>query len=138
MDGRTLRIAINKLKPKAALCIDHNKSVKEAIFLMKKENQTCVCIVEHEKLVGILTERDVLTKIVGHKRDIIKTKLSEVMTLNPEYLLIDDEVAFALNRMHVGGFRHIPLVNDEGIPEGILSVQNIAEYLVKNLETGKI
>jgi len=134
MDGRTLRVPINKLKLKEVLCIEKSKSVKDAISLMKKADQACVCVVENKRLVGIFTERDVLTKVIGHNRDCVKTKLCDVMTANPEYLLMDDEVAFALNRMHVGGFRHIPLVNGDGIPEAILSVQDIATYLIQNID----
>ncbi|MFQ5675626.1 MAG: CBS domain-containing protein, partial [bacterium] len=60
-----------------------------------------------------------------------KTQVKEVMTANPEYLFMDDEIAFALNRMHVGGFRHIPLVNLENTPQGVISVRDIAARLVE-------
>jgi CBS domain-containing protein len=138
MDGQTLRVPISKLQPKPAICLEKGRPVKEAMSLMKKENQTCVCVVENKRLMGIFSERDVLTKIVGHDRDVTKTTLHSVMTPNPEYLLIDDEVSFALNRMHVGGFRQIPLVNEDGIPQGILSVQDIARYIVNNLDNEKM
>jgi CBS domain-containing protein len=59
------------------------------------------------------------------------------MTRHPEYLFPDDQIAFALNRMHVGGFRHIPLLGKNGIPVGIISVRDLVTYLNDNLFENK-
>ena len=56
---------------------------------------------------------------------------SSNMTREPETLGPDDPVAFALQRMSVGGFRHIPLVDGDGHPVGMLSVKDIVEFLVE-------
>ena len=55
------------------------------------------------------------------------------MTSNPETLGIDDGVAFALNRMIHGGFRHIPVVDDDGRAVGVLSQREIVAYIVSLL-----
>jgi CBS domain-containing protein len=55
------------------------------------------------------------------------------MTANPETLGIDDGVAFALNRMIHGGFRHIPVVDDDGRAVGVLSQREIVAFIVSLL-----
>ena len=52
------------------------------------------------------------------------------MTRDPECLTPDDGIAYALNKMAVGGFRHIPLVDTQGSPQGIVAMRDIVEYLV--------
>jgi CBS domain-containing protein len=52
------------------------------------------------------------------------------MTPDPETLELDDPIVWALNRMSVGGYRHVPLVDRDGRPVGILSVKDIVHYIV--------
>jgi CBS domain-containing protein len=59
--------------------------------------------------------------------------VEEIMTRMPEYLFADDQVAFALNRMHVGGFRHVPLIDLRGKPTGIVSVRDILAFIYDNV-----
>jgi CBS domain-containing protein len=54
------------------------------------------------------------------------------MTRQVETLTPDDPIAFALQRMSVGGFRHVPLVDAAGRPVGILSVKDIVDYFAEN------
>ena len=65
-------------------------------------------------------------------RALLAGKVDAVMTQRPETLGPDDPVAFALRLMSVGGFRHIPLVDGEGRPVGILSVKDIVDFLVEH------
>jgi len=132
MDSTTLSSPLETLNPKKAICVDHDASLKSVIQKMKEHGIGCVCVVEKNWLVGIFTERDILKRVVCNNLNLEKTQVKEVMTANPEYLFMDDEIAFALNRMHVGGFRHIPLVNLENEPQGVISVRDIAAHLVQN------
>jgi len=132
MDSTTLSSPLETLNPKKAICVDHDASLKSVIQKMKEHGIGCVCVVEKNWLVGIFTERDILKRVVCNNLNLEKTQVKEVMTANPEYLFMDDEIAFALNRMHVGGFRHIPLVNLQNEPQGVISVRDIAAHLVQN------
>jgi len=80
---------------------------------------------EDEKLGGILTERDILLKVTGKGYDLDLTTIDEFITPNPESVTSDDPVAYALNKMYVGGFRNVPVVNDELYPIGIVSISDI-------------
>ena len=65
---------------------------------------------------GIFTERDVLTRVVGARRDPARTSLGDVMTAEPEALTRDHRVAYALHCMSVAGYRTVPLVDAEARP----------------------
>jgi CBS domain-containing protein len=114
--------------------VQYGTKVDEVLKIMQENRIGCVCVVNKKQLVGIFTERDILTKVVAGDIDINKIAVEEVMTPNPEYLYDDDEIAFALNRMHVGGFRHIPLIDLDGKPVGLISVKDIVAHLMKSLE----
>ncbi|MFQ5864715.1 MAG: cyclic nucleotide-binding/CBS domain-containing protein [bacterium] len=134
MDSATLRSPINILNPPKPICVEYGTKVKEVIEIMQENRCGCVCVVDQEKLVGIFTERDVLKKVVGHRKGLQDINIEEVMSPNPEYLYEDDEIAFALNRMHVGGFRHVPLINLDGKPVAVISVKDIVAHLMKSLD----
>jgi CBS domain-containing protein len=84
-----------------------------------------------DRLLGIFTERDVLLRVAGAGLDTRRTVVSSVMTPDPETLTMRDELAWVLNLMAVGGFRHVPIVDDAGKPIAIVSMQHIVERLVE-------
>jgi CBS domain-containing protein len=106
-------------------------SVRAAIDRMNAESLGCVLVEEGERLIGIFTERDILKKVVVAAIDIDRTPVEAVMTRDPECLSPDDLVRFALNKMSVGGFRHIPLVDQAGRPVGVVSMRNVVGYMVE-------
>ena len=120
--------AVKRLKIDQTLGISPEASVPEAIHYMQDHHIGCLLVLEDEKVVGIFTERDLLNKVAGKTPDLQKIRVREVMTANPVVLKEDDSIAFALNKMAVGGFRHIPVVV-KGFPIGIISVRNVLRYL---------
>jgi CBS domain-containing protein len=108
-------------------------TIGEAARIMKEHRIGCVLVEDGGKLVGIFTERDILAKLVGTGYDPAKVQVDGVMTRNPETLTPDDPIAFAMQLMSVGGFRHVPLVDPDRRPVGILSVKDIVDYLVEHI-----
>jgi CBS domain-containing protein len=102
---------------------------------MNESGVGCVLVEDNGRLCGIFTERDVLTKVVGQPVDLDREPVERFMTPDPECLSPDDRVSYALNKMAVGGFRHIPLVDDEGRPAGVVSMRNIVDYMVELFRT---
>ena len=96
----------------------------------------CVLTLSNEKLNGILTERDILLKVTGKSYDFQLTTIDEFITPNPECVSPEDPLAYALNKMYVGGFRNVPVINDEMYPIGIISISDIistiADYFLIN------
>jgi CBS domain-containing protein len=74
----------------------------------------------------------VLLKIIDSGRNPATVPLGDVMTVDPESLPIDAKLAWALNMMSVGGFRHLPITDDRGWPAFILTVRDIVEFLVES------
>jgi CBS domain-containing protein len=117
------------------VCVAPDTTVRTAVECMNSHRLGCVLVEENERLVGIFTERDVLTKIVGGNLDADATRMDSVMTRDPESLAPDDRVSFALNMMTVGGFRHIPLVDQDGRAAGVVSMRNVVDYMVELFRT---
>lgn len=120
MSQRTVRQIIEGHEPVTASAVT---TVKEAARLMKQHNIGAVMVVEGEKLVGVFTERDGLFRVLAEGLEGGATPLSAVMTRNPQ--TIDPESGFttALQMMHDGGYRHLPVVED-GRVIGIVSVRD--------------
>jgi CBS domain-containing protein len=126
LDQRMLREPIRHLNPRAPLSLPPSATVLQAIGLMREHRIGCILVVEENRLAGIMTERDLLLKLEQGGLD---RPLAALMTPDPEVLHADDPIVYALNKMSVGGFRHVPLVDAEQHPVGIVSVKDIVDYI---------
>jgi len=126
-DQRVLREPIRHLDPRTPLVLPPTAPVREAIRIMREHRVGCVLVVEGERLTGIITERDLLLKLEAAT---LTAPVRALMTPDPEVLAMEDPIAYALNKMSVGGFRHVPLVDRDGRPVGVVSVKDIVDYLV--------
>lgn len=126
IDQQTLRQPIRALSPRPPLATTAGAPLREAVRMMRDHRVGCVLVVAGARLVGIITERDLLLKLEDTD---LSRPVGDLMTPDPEVLSPDDPIAYALNRMAEGGFRHIPLVDAEGRPTGIVSVRDVVNYL---------
>jgi CBS domain-containing protein len=121
---------VEKLPP-VTLAVD--ATVAKAIETMRKKKVGAVMVVSKRrprKLVGIFTERDLLQRVLD-KKGYGRLKLEKVMTRDPESLKTKDGLAYALNKMSVGRFRHVPVVDEAGTPVGMLSIRDIIDFVVE-------
>jgi len=81
-------------------------------------------VVEGRHLIGIFTERDVVTRVVAAGRDMDRTQVEEVMTRRPETVSIDCSLTEALEVMLHGRFRHLPVMAN-GEVVGVISMRDI-------------
>jgi len=124
--------SVRDLEPRTAVCVGEETSVQEAVRLMV-ENRIGALLVEREgRAVGIFTERDVLRRVALSAADPSRP-VREVMTEDPESLGPDDAIAFALNKMIVGGYRHLPIVDADGRPLAVLSLREVVAHIVELL-----
>ena len=134
-DGRLLREPLSVLPTQAPLLFGPGDFVNGAMRSMQKHHRGCVLITEdgtkHSSLVGIFTERDVLNKIIGQGKNPAVLRLDAVMVADPETLPLAASVAWVLNKMSVGGFRHVPVVDEEGHLAFVVSVRDIVQFLVE-------
>jgi CBS domain-containing protein len=128
--GRLLGERLDKLDMAPPEIVDASVVVDEAIRRMHDKAIDCVLVVEGGRLVGIFTDRDAVLKVAGTKAG--GRPISSVMTHDPVVLRHDETIAVALNKMAVGGFRHIPIVED-GRPTGVVSARDVFHHLAESL-----
>ena len=104
-------------------------TVSRAFDAMSRETHDCVLVVDNDKLVGIFTSRDFVNRVAASRKDPAKLSLGEVMTPAPRTLRPRDGVAYAINWMAVEGFRNVPIVDDEGVLQGVLTVWDVMRHL---------
>jgi CBS domain-containing protein len=132
LEGALLDDTVRLLAPSEPIRLGADASVREAIERMVSQHRAAVVIVDAEgRLIGIFTERDVLIRVLGEGRDPVTTRLGAVMTPQPEALSAGDRICFAVNRMSTAGFRTIPLVDGEGRPIGIITVNDVVKWLAE-------
>lgn len=125
-----LTMPLAELPLKEPLILGPEASVTEAIRLMKERHEGCVFILEEERLLGVFSERDVCTRVATPGRDPEKTRLDEVMTPSPLALEKTDALAWALHRMGVDGYRHIPVLEEKRLV-GFLSMRTVLKVLAE-------
>jgi len=111
--------------------VESGSSIREVLAMMQSSRVGCVLVTENQKLVGIFTERDIITKLAGSDVDYSKT-VREFMTPQPKTLHPEDSFAAAIQLMDKGCYRDIPLVDQEGGLLGRLSVTNIVDFLTEH------
>ena len=130
--GQTLKNErIQSLSPKTPLVVSPETSLETVITKMKEARLGCVLIEEQGKLVGICTERDLMTRVVEPQLD-LKTPVVKVMTQKPKCLKMEDSVVTAIRLMSDGGYRHVPLVDASGKIQSVLSAKTLIRYLAEH------
>ncbi|HUK92250.1 MAG TPA: CBS domain-containing protein [Blastocatellia bacterium] len=119
---------IRELKPPQPVCLEPSSTLAEAIDSMHARRSGCVLVCEGAHVRGIFTERDVLNKIAGQDVS-FDSSLESFMTPNPVTAGSEDSLSDAILLMERGGYRHLPLVDASGRVEGIISIQDVIEYL---------
>ena len=118
-------------------------TVREAIDEMTKRNFGSVIVVNpDDTIAGIVTERDLLKKLLYNRMDPDSTKLSEIMTKEVRVAKEDDYMQDWLRIMSNERFRHLPIVNDNGQVVNMVSQGDFVSYtwpeLIKQVkETAK-
>jgi CBS domain-containing protein len=132
LDDSFLSQPVSRIPARPAPRVTPDGLIEDSIKAMLETDTGCVVVLDPEsRLVGIFTERDLLKKIVGQGILPKRQPVKDFMTPNPESLRSFDTIGFALNKMAVGGYRHIPIVDSNRKPTSILSIKEIARFLVE-------
>lgn len=121
---------IKRLFSKDALCVDVAQTVGDAIDLMRRNAFGAVVVTRAGKVAGIITERDLLVRIIGVVKDFAELPVSKAMTPDPITLRIDDPIVYVMHNMQVGGYRHVPVVDDENRPVSIVSIKDVVRFVL--------
>ena len=129
--GEMLETDLGAIPRRDVVTVSPGESVSAVVHKLIDARTGCALVVEDGKLVGIFTERDVLQRVTGRAMDTNAIIVREVMTGDPDTLPADTTVAYALNRMSVEGYRHIPLVDASGAPVGVVGMRDIITWMVE-------
>ncbi|MEX0724722.1 MAG: CBS domain-containing protein [Planctomycetaceae bacterium] len=116
------------LAPVKPVTISPQMSVREAMREMTSRKIGCVVVAENGNLQGIFTERDILIKVTPDLSR-LDSPVSEFMTADPETVTTQDTIAYTLQCMNLGGYRHMPVVNENKQPIGVISIRDILRFL---------
>jgi CBS domain-containing protein len=114
--------------PDQPLAASADESVGTVLQLLRAQRTGAVLICEGSKLVGIVTERDALKQMAAGA-DFSKP-VREIMSSPPATIASSATVGEAIRRMAEGNYRHLPIVDSELKPKGVLAVYGIVHYLV--------
>jgi len=129
--GKLLGMHLDELGAPGPVLVEMSVPVDDAIARMQAEGVDCLLVTDKGQLVGIFTDRDAILKVAGRPPD--GTTIGEVMTTDPVILRSGDPVAVAINKMAVGGFRHVPIV-ERGQPTGVVSARDVFRHLAAGLD----
>ena len=106
-------------------------TLAEAIAALREKNVDILAVVDDDDhLVGLLSVRDVMTRVGAEHAAKMNTPVEQWMTKSPETLPPDAPINFAINMMDVGGYRHVPVVQ-HGHLLGVVSTREVIKYLIR-------
>jgi CBS domain-containing protein len=107
-----------------------NTPLDQALDTMRRGGGDALLIIDNGKLTGIVTERDVLTRVLGQGVD-GNRPVSDFMSAEPHTLSADATLIEAITAMESGHYRNLPLVDDAGAVVGMLRQQDLLEYVAE-------
>lgn len=127
---------VRVLRPASPVYVATDATVHEAIRTMFEHRIGCVLVGDRDHLDGVFSERDVLMKVSEDPAAHADRPIAEFMTPRPETVALDDHIAFALHKMDVGGYRHLPVTENDRVV-GIISVRDILKLVVQEAAASK-
>lgn len=122
MPERTIFQAMSR---RHVLSLGPAATVHEAACVMTRANCGSVLVIDQgNQLLGIVTERDLMTRVVAKALDPASTPVSKIMTPSPQCVRPELKVADAVLIMIERGFRHLPVLADNGRILGVFSVRD--------------
>lgn len=134
IDVEFLSQPLSVIDPPAPVCARERSSLGEVLTLLRTHRIGCVIIVgETGEVRGIFSERDYVLK-VQDPTTALHQPISSLMTPEPVCEQMTCSIAFALNLMSNGGFRHLPIVDGDRMPVGLVSVKDLIDALVERFD----
>ncbi|MCA9258898.1 MAG: CBS domain-containing protein [Planctomycetales bacterium] len=104
-------------------------TVRRAMQALSGLRISSLLVIDHDKLTGVFTERDVLERVADRFEELCDRPISEVMTTNPVVVRDTDPLGAALAAIVAGGYRHVPVINWDDKVVGIVSPRRVVSAL---------
>jgi CBS domain-containing protein len=122
--------SVEHAAPAEPLTVEPDTPVRDVLALLKEHNVGSLLICREGVLVGIFTERDAL-RLMAKDAD-LTVPIESVMVADPVTCHAESTVAAAIQEMSAGGYRRLPIVDDEGRAIGVIKTSGIVHYLVEH------
>jgi CBS domain-containing protein len=121
------------VKDRKVYSVEATRSVLEAARFMMEHNIGALPVLRNGQLAGILSERDIMNRVVAVGRTPGTTAVSEVMTANPRSVAADESIEDCLFIMHEFGFRHLPIMDGHEL-KGLVSLRDVLMHQAAEME----
>ena len=118
-------------------CVSEKDSIREVARIMAREDTGVVPVVEGKKIVGMITDRDIVVRLVAEGKDPANARVNEAMSKNVRAVKEDSSVNDVLDLMSRAQVRRVPVVNDRDEIVGIISMGDVAEKTNQDGKVGK-
>jgi len=126
-------VSIESLLRRPVCTLSPEATCQEAAQLMRDERVGCVVVAENGRPLGIVTDRDLVTRVIAAGREPAKTLLREAMSGEPVFLARERGFDQLLATMRQQGVRRVPVVDDAGRLEGVVSLDDLLPLLADQL-----
>ena len=131
IEQTVMQLPLTALKMTAVHAVPPDTTLEVAVQTLVRQHVDILEVVEGGRLVGVLSVRDVVTRVGADYPAKLKQPVKQFMTPNPETLPPDAPITFAINKMDVGGYRHVPVVQGERML-GVVSASDVIAYIEKH------
>ena len=121
------------VKDRRLYAVESTRTVLEAARYMMEHNVGAVPVLRDGDLTGILSERDIMNRVVALGRTPGTTAVSEVMTPKPRAVAADETIEECLFIMREFGFRHLPIVDGKEL-KGLVSLRDVLMHQATEME----
>jgi CBS domain-containing protein len=116
-------------------CVTESDSVRDAARIMKNEDTGVVPVLSGKKIIGMITDRDIVVRGIADGKDIGTATVRDLMTRNVHSVREDADINDALQLMREGEIRRVPVVNER---EEIVGIVSIGDISVDTNQAGKV
>jgi CBS domain-containing protein len=128
-----LSMKLSQFNPKNIESVLPKTSLEDVISTLHTKNIGAVLVMEGAKLKGVATERDIINKLADPASDISKLTVTDVMTTEPKTLTTSNTFEDAMKLMNEGGFRHVPITDEQGVVVSIFSIKEALDFILMHL-----
>jgi CBS domain-containing protein len=128
-----VNVKVRDVPPGRLLTVDPGTTIAEVARQMRLDDSDSVAVMSEGRLVGIVTERD-LVRAIADGVDPKQARADVIMTKDPATVDADEDVAMVAVKMMRLGVRHLPVVNKAGKPVGLISARNLIAVLDRSTD----
>ena len=131
IEQTVMQLPLTALKMTRVHAVPPETTLEVAVQTLVRQRVDLLQVVEDGRLVGVLSVRDVVTRVGADYREKLQQPVRQFMTPGPETLPPDAPITFAINKMDVGGYRHVPVVQGDRML-GVVSASDVIASIVKH------